>query len=252
VDFAAVHTCTKEEWILYLANWNVQGMGPANGPHCALLQLHRSLGMVPSFLEQKCFWKMMHGASSNFKHRSKGVLDAEMQKSFESYLPFAEAIQTPCKCCEKVEHRLQLTVCAYRIMKTLHIRPGNLKDLEAGHVDMLTRQIWIPNWKTTKNGMHLPLTEEVMGIILEALQLSSNDFFFHRCVEKHLTAALREAESVFDWPRGLVFTVHCLRHTGMCNEVGKIEQAVKQLVANVTGRTFDHYSAPLEKRLRHS
>ena len=58
---APAHTCTKEEWIFYLANWHRQGMGPANGPHCALLQLHRSLGMVPSFLEQKLFWRIWMG-----------------------------------------------------------------------------------------------------------------------------------------------------------------------------------------------
>jgi len=71
---AHAHTCTREEWILYLSNRNRQGMGPANGVHCALLQLHRSMGMTPSFLETKLFWKLMDGASSNFVRRPKGVI----------------------------------------------------------------------------------------------------------------------------------------------------------------------------------
>ena len=252
MPLAHAHTCTREEWILYLANWHRQRMGPANGPHCALLQLHRSLGMVPSFLEQKMFWKMMDGAGSNFVRRPKGVLDVSMQESFEAFLPFAKALEKPCGGCCRHTDRVALTLCAYKIMKILHIRPGNLKDMEVAHFDMVRRRVFIPKWKTEKDGIYLLLTEEVMALVLEALQLSPNDFLFHRCVDKHLTEALREAEVTFDWPRGLVFTVHCLRHTGMFNQVGKIEKAVKELVTSVTGGTFDHYAETLQKRVRRS
>ena len=250
VTAAPAHTCSKEEWVLYMANWHRQKMGPANGQHCALLQLHRSLGMVPSFLEQRMFWKMTYGASSNFVRVPKGVLDATMQASFLSYLPFAKAMERPCKGCGGHTNRIRLTEIAFEVMTRLHIRPGNLKDMEAKHVEVALGRIFVPNWKTTKDGIHLPLTRDVMQLLLEALTRSPNDYMFHRCVDKHMTEVLREAEVTMDWPRGLVFSVHCLRHTGMSNKVGKIESAVKQLVASVTGQTFDHYAEPLQKRVR--
>jgi len=172
------------------------------------------------------------------------------RESFEAFLPFAKELEKSCSGCAQHVKRVELTTIAYRMMKKLHIRPGNLKDMQVTDFNMTTREIFIPNWKQSKDGIHLPLREEVIHIALEALRLSPNDFLFHRCVAKHLTEALREAEVNFDWPRGLVFTVHCLRHTGMFNQVGKIEKAVKALVSSVTGDTFDHYAESLQKRVR--
>ena len=256
-DFADALSCTKQEWILYMANWLHQGMGPANGVHSALLQLHQRYDVLPSFLEGKLMWKVTKGASSNFKRVNKGCLSPPQQDDFSRFLRTCTSLDNDCPSCRGKPNVRRRTELAFDVMRNLPIRPDNLKGFELSHcayqAGAMVGQVFVKDWKTSTSGEWLPLTPGVLKLMLEAYELSGNVFLFPKCVGKHLTDALRESEGVFAWEPGLVYTVHCVRHTCMANADPFIQQAmaaVKKAVARVSATTYDGYTTPVEKRAR--
>jgi len=233
-------------------------MGPANGTHSALLQLHRRLLLLPSFLDGKFAWKLTKGAGSNHRKVDKGVLSKEMQTDFLLFLENeCLSVGDTCACCGKQPHVRQRFKLGAALMLSLNVRPGNLKDFTIHDFTFPNGaevgSVFVKNWKTKNDGETFPLTVKVLELALKSFELSDNDFLFPRCVARHLTDCLREAEGVFGWPEGLVYTVHCLRHSGMENADEFIKDAVaavKRAVTRVTGSTFDGYTKPLAKRSR--
>jgi len=257
-DFADAITCSKIEYVLFLANWREQGMGPARGTHCALLQLHRRFDVSPSFLDSRLMWKCTDGAGTNYKRSFKGVLTSEEQEQFDIFLDTCAACDDTCGSCHgkpALRRRIRL---GYKLLKQLPIRPGNLKDFEIAHFELQPGEeigrVFVKNWKTSRDGAWIPLPRDVLRSALEAYDLSDNVFLFPRCIDKHLTAALREAELVFEWPEGLVYTVHCVRHTCMTNAdeaVKGVTEAAKKALSGISTGVFDGtYALPLEKRTR--
>ena len=256
-EFVDALSCTKQEWILYMANWLHQGMGPANGVHSALLQLHQRYDMVPSFLEGKMMWKVTKGASSNFKRINKGCLSTDQQEDFSRFIWTCASLDDECKSCRGQPNVRRRTAIAFNVMKDLPIRPDNLQGFEisncAFQAGAMVGQVFVKDWKTSTCGEWLPLAPGVLRLMLEAYELSGNVFLFPKCVSKHLTDALREAEGVFDWERGLVYTAHCVRHSCMANAdpfIKRAMTAVKLAVARVSAKTYDGYTTPVEKRAR--
>jgi len=240
-----------------MANWMHQGMGPANGTHSALLQLHQRYDVLPSFLEGKFMWKVTKGAAANFKRVHKGVLCMSEQDDFARFIPTCSSLDDLCPTCRDKPNVRRRVGIAFDVMRRLPIRPDNLKGFEINHMVFLAGamvgQVFVKDWKTSTSGEWLPLTPDVLALMLEAYELSGNTFLFPRCVAKHLTDALREAEGVFDWVKGLVYTVHCVRHMCMANSDPFIQQAmaaVKKAVARVSATTYDGYTLPVEKRAR--
>jgi len=257
-DFVDAITCSKIEYVLFLANWREQGMGPARGVHSALLQLHRRFDVTPSFLDSKLMWKCTNGAGTNYKRSYKGVLSPEEQRQFGLFIDKCSTLDDNCGSCKghsSIRRRIRL---AYELMLLLPIRPGNLKDFQIVHFDLKPGEeigrVFVVNWKTGADGQWLPLPKAALALALEAYGLSDNIYLFPRCADKHLTAVLREAELVLEWPEGLVYTVHCLRHCGMQNAeeaVKEVTQAAKKALCRVSPGVFDGtYGLPLEKRVR--
>jgi len=257
-EFADAATCSHKEWIQFLVNWRMQGMGPANGTHSALLQLHRRLQLLPSFLDGKLAWKLTKGAGSAHTKVDKGCLSKEMQTELLQFMESeCVSLSDTCACCEREPQVRQRIKLGAALMLLLNIRPGNLKDFQIHDFTFPNGaevgSVFVKNWKTTNDGATFPLTLKVLELALQAFELSGNDYLFPRCIARHLTDCLREAESVFGWPEGLVYTVHCLRHSGMENANDFVKEAVaavKKAVTRVTGSTFDGYTKPIAKRSR--
>ena len=257
-DFVDAITCSKIEYVLFLANWREQGMGPARGTHCALLQLHRRYDVSPSFLDSKLMWKCTDGAGTNYKRSFKGVLTEGEQEQFNTFLGVCTTLDDCCGSCQgkpALRRRIQI---GFNLLKKLPIRPGNLKDFQVVHFELHPGEeigrVFVVNWKTSRDGKWLPLPRDVLALALEAYDISDNVFLFPRCIDKHLTAALREAEMVFEWPEGLVYTVHCVRHTCMTNAdeaVKEVTLAAKRALSGISPGVFDGtYTLPLEKRMK--
>ena len=78
----------------------------------------------------------------------------------------------------------------------------------------------------------------------------AREYLFPRCIAKHLERALRLAELIYEWPEGLVFTPHCLRHTFMAAQHAKVQAAVLELATGVTCSTANHYGRSNADRSR--
>ena len=257
-DFVDAVTCSKIEYVMFLANWREQGMGPARGTHCALLQLHRRFDITPSFLESRLMWKCTDGAGTNYDRSFKGVLTPEEQRQFGAFLGACGALQDCCGSCQSKPALRRRVRIAYELMLLLPIRPGNLKDFQIEHFELQPGEelgrVFVENCKTAKDGAWIPLPKAALVLALEAYDLSDNVYLFPRCVDKHLTEALREAEMVFKWPEGLVYTSHCVRHTGMQNTddaVKEVTRAARKALCRVSTGVYEGtYGLPLEKRVK--
>jgi len=249
-------SCTEEEYLQLLWNWLRQGMGPAKGLRSALLREQRRQGVEPSFLEKKIVKKATAAASSNATKTQTGVLDREMFRQWKAVLlktPLCE-FGVPCRTCKatmggaNMRERIAL---AGDFMRNVPVRPGNLQDLRSAD-DLWVKGLRACNVQRPKRDQQKQVSMSEKGRIIfkAALAKSSDQYLFPKCVAIHLDASLRFAEELFDWPRGLVFSANCLRHSCMTKKIRKVEQARAERDTGVTYRVAKGtYARPLQQRI---
>ena len=222
-------------------------MGPANGFRAALLQEHRMSGVTVSFLEKRDIKKMTAGAGSEGIKTDKGVLDEKMGNEFMDFMEYSDDddVSAACSCCVGgvPEHLRKQLVLSFETMKEATLRPGNLKDLMFG--DLLSwagRYVVNVRNPKVKGQNKIWAGDDMLRIFKEAREKTGKDYVFPRCIVKHLEAALRAAEMTYDWPEGLVFTPHCLRHTCISGKVRKMREALTVMETGITGSTTKMYA----------
>jgi len=250
---------TELEWLNFLVSWKQQGMGPVNGTAAALIQRQRMFGMSYSFLERPDIKKAMKGAQ-RCKHVDKGVLNNYMLDQLSElilYMVEMAPLGIPCRCCSgeatgftKLRQRLEL---ALRVMVEIPLRPDNLKDLQMTNLsfDGVSWILFIKHHKLYPEGGYEVVSPAGVQLLLRAQQLSDNEWLFDKCSMTHLAALLRVAEVFFGWPEGLVYSPHCLRHTGMTKKRQEIYNATVHYVAGISAGTFHGtYTVPSAQRRR--
>ena len=245
-------SCTEYEFVQFLWNWKKQGMGPARGISAALLLEQRKLGAQTSFLTSTLVKKLVKGAAANHTPMEKGVLDGGMVMQWRAATWEAGKAELgiPCSTCTGMKvstKRLRKwIVLAGDFMKEVAVRPGNLRDVR--DVDLLDEGFLnVLHPKRQQQG-RLIMSQRAVEIFKEALALSDNEFVFPRCIRYHLDLSLRWAECLYNWPLGLVFSPHCLRHTHIEGKAREVETKLKELLTGITGRTIAGYAVPLEVR----
>ena len=246
-------TCSKEEFVQFLWNWKKQKMGPARGVSAALLLEHRKLGEERSFLQSSLIKKAVKGAAANHVPSQKGVLDGGMVEQWHAATWAApkEELGIPCSTCSGKNLRTKILrkfiTLAGELMQHVALRPGNLKDLR--DADLLEDGFLVVQRPKRAQQERLLMSDKAMEIFKEALALSQNHYVFPSCIGYHLNLSLRWAEHLYDWPVGLVFSPHCLRHTHIERMAREVEDKCKSLVTGITGRTIAGYAVPLEVRV---
>ena len=235
-------TCTEDEFVQFLYNNDRQLRGSAEGVRSALILYHRAAG-VDSFLEKKGTTKLVRAADKSGTKFQKGVLSAEqigqVDLLIRSMWGGMELTCNSCKgrvCTEALCGALHLMLCS-------QLRPGNLKDVKVEHVGSApgASMLWVQNMKTAakgETGGEILLSDEAADILRGLVGTAVNGYYFPRCVSKHLDAALRKAELLYDWTAGLVFSPHCLRHTMMTAKKRAVEDAVIGVMCGVSGAVF--------------
>jgi len=234
-------SCSQNEFLLFLWNWLRQCKGPAKGFRAALLLEHRRRAIDPSFLETKLVKIATRAASTNAPKTSTGVLDRLMFRQWKAVLRQTppEEFGAPCKTCRAngVDPKLiNLRIAlAGDIIRNVPLRPGNLQDLRSADDLMLERAC---NLQRPKMGQQkqVPMSEKGRAAFLAAKRIGRNEYLFPKCIAAHLDRSLRFAEELFDWPRGLVFSANCLRHTCMTTKIRKIENARIEADTAITAR----------------
>jgi len=252
-------TTTELEWLNFLVTWKQQGMGPTNGTAAALIQRQRMFGYVPSFLEKPEIKKANKGAA-RCKAVDKGVLNPFMVEELINlilYLVDLAPLGLPCRTCRgeqsgftKLRQRLELAI---RVMIEIPLRPDNLKDLQMTNLtfDGVAWLLFVRHHKLHPEGGYEFASLQGVHLLLRAQDLSDNEWLFDKCTMTHLAALLRVAEGYFGWPEGLVYTPHCLRHTGMTEKRKAIEDATTRYVSGITASTFrGSYTVPVAQRRR--
>ena len=259
-------TCSEEEFWKFLYNWKLQGMAPASGVRSALLLEQRAMGgyflsgggfhALPSFLEKADVKLATKASGVNSAKVDKGVLDVTMHGQWQVLVLSSDDTDidcgAACRTClaNAVTHLRNQMLLAVRLMLAAPIRPGDLLNLRFAdllQLDTLQLNIFDPK----VNGHNrVPCGPDGVAIFLEAREYTSRDYVFPRCISKHLERSLRLAELMYEWPEGLVFTPHCLRHTFMAAQQAKVHSAVLELVTGVTCSTANHYGRTNADRTR--
>jgi len=234
-------------------------MGPAKGVRSALLLEHRKLGIGNSFLLTDVVKRATKGASANHVPSQKGVLSAGMLGEWAAMVestPFEE-LDIPCSTCSAFQWshakvRRMIVVAGY-FMFEVPIRPANLKDLRDADVLVPEGLVVIQRPKVeTKD--RLPLTQRALELFQHALAVRGpGEYLFPRCISEHLDCSLRLAEELYEWPQGLVWSPHCLKHSAVQHAAEGIQSAVLEFVTQTsTAVTQSTYLVPLAKRLKPS
>jgi len=198
--------------------------------------------------------KATAAASANAPKTNTGVLDREMFRQWKAVLRDAPLCEfgVPCRTCEankvgaNIRERIAL---AGDFMRNVPVRPGNLQDLRSA--DDL-KELRACNVQRPKRDQQKQVRMSAKGRIIfkAALAKSPNHYLFPKCVAMHLDASLRFAEELFDWPRGLVFSTNCLRHSCMTKKIRRVEQARAERDTGVTYRVAKGtYAKPLRQRI---
>ena len=241
-------------------------MAPASGVRSALLLEQRAMGgfflegggfhALPSFLESAVMKKATKASGVNSSKVDKGVLDATMIAQWQMLVRNSDDADLECgaacgtcrvNCVTHLREQMSLAV---RLMLAAPIRPGDL--LNFRFVDLLqldTLQLNILDPKVSGHN-RVQCGLEGLAIFSEARQYTTREYLFPRCIAKHLERALRLAELIYEWPEGLVFTPHCLRHTFMAAQHAKVQAAVLELATGVTCSTANHYGRSNAERTR--
>ena len=257
LDLVVPTSCSEGEFFQFLYNWKLQKMGPAKGIRSALLLEHRKLGIHDSFLLKDVVKRATKGASANHVPSQKGVLSAGMVHEWAALVdssPF-EDLNIPCESCglfgwtrAKVK---RMVIVAGFLMFELPIRPANLKDLRDADVLVAEGLVVIQRPKVeTKD--RLPLTPRIVELFQHAAAVrGAGEYVFPRCITEHLDVALRLAEELYEWPPGLVWSPHCLKHSAVQNAAGKVQDAVLEFVTQTSASVANAtYLVPLAKRLK--
>jgi len=250
--------CSHEEFIQFLVNWKRQGMGPAKGVHAALILEMRKLGADHTFLTLRSVRLAVKGASAQHVPSEKGIVDSVMMSEWEAatlQLPKESIGWGTCKTCgdtalypsmSKTKLK-QLVVLAGRLSKECALRGANLKDLQRSDDHGNVVHVLKPKRQQQK---WLIFSQQARDIFYTALSLSHNEFLFPRCIAHHLDLALRWAEYLYEWPPGLVFSPHCLRHTHMEQKGKEIEMKVKEFVFGISGGCINGYTRSVQERMK--
>ena len=252
-------TCSEDDFWLFLFHWKAQGMAPAAGVRSALLKEHTAMGgfflqdgsfygYLPSFLQKRDIMTATEASGANFVKVDKGVLDQVMISQWESLVSNCEDLDidagATCSTC-RLQHASNLRrqmVLAERLMLSAPLRPGDLKDLRfADLLHLETLQLNVLDPKVSGRN-RIPCGHEALAIFAEARGLTSSVYVFPRCIAKHLDRSLRLAEEIYEWPLGLVFSPHCLRHTYMAGQRDKILDVVTGVMSTVSAATYTTYS----------
>lgn len=259
VSAAQAVTCTEEEFTLFLWMWKEQGMGPANAFRAALLREHRAAGLTPSFLEKATIKKLVGAAGQSGRNVDKGVLTSDMFEKFSSFVSaLSPEVVQGCNGCrhDMATHGWAALRCrlilAARLMFEAPLRPSNLKDFRREHlvVHRKSAMLYVTALKTKPQGGWEPVSDEAVRVFTEACALAASEYVFPRCTPAHLTDLLRRAEVSLEWTPGLVFTAHCLRHSGMSRRGQEAAELVAATMGGVSVTTQRHYARPLGKRRR--
>jgi len=246
-------TCTEEEFILFLYERKQQGQAGARGVWSALKNLFLQNGVKTSFLDDKDVKKAVEGASANFYPVNKGVINDAQDNMLNSFIEECPDEQlgrcTWCRVKGTKDLRRKIRL-AKDLMKGVALRPGNLKDLEK--LDVIENHrpplLHIRNPKVKGKDKEV-ITSEGLKAWKEACRLADNEKVFPRCIDTHLTAVLRGAEVTYGWDQGLVFSVHCLKHTCITKLEQKVEDSKKNFLCGVgTSTRKNHYGKAIEKR----
>lgn len=257
-------TCSENDFWLFLYHWKAQGMAPAAGVRSALLKEHTAMGgfflqdgtfchQLPSFLQKDDLMTATEASGANFVKLDKGVLDEVMIAQWEALVTNCEDSEieagSSCgTCLRTVSNLRRQMILAERLMLAAPLRPGDLKGLRFADLLILEPlQINVLDPKVTGRN-RIPCGHAAVEIFAEARTLSSSEYVFPRCISKHLDRSLRLSEELFEWPFGLVFSPHCLRHTFMSGQRAKIADVVTGVISSISSSTFGTYARPNEER----
>ena len=202
---------------------------------------------LPSFLEKADLKLATKASGVNSAKVDKGVLDATMHHQWQMLVLSSDDADIDCGAAcgtclaNVVTHLRNQMILAARLMLAAPIRPGDLLNLRFAdllQLDTLQLNIFDPK---VHGHNRVPCGPDGVAIFLEAREYTSREYVFPRCISKHLERSLRLAELMYEWPEGLVFTPHCLRHTFMAAQHAKVQAAVLELATGVTCSTANHY-----------
>lgn len=236
-----VTTITRDEFIEFLFQWHELGKGPVKGVVAALKHRVRQGGKELGFLEDADIKKAMIGAASNSNKRDKSILSKEQLRVVSKFIKECEEEDLGnCSCdhhkefCSRDRLRAALLMYGYT-----PVRPFNVVEMQSCHLNDDESIIHVPHLKTAGGGPgDLPIEKKGVTLFKACAETSRNGYLFPRCVNQHLGHVLRKCEVKYGWGNGLVFSVYCLRHTGMERRKKKVEGALQELVSGITAGTF--------------
>lgn len=259
VEEADLTTMTEDEFVLFLADWKRQRMGPAEAFRSALVQLQRAVG-VHAFCEKKSVIKLTKGASNRRRH-DKGVLTGQQILRIVDDLEWGRLGSYACSKCTHPKTfweealRVEAIQCALIVHSQCTVRPHIFAELRKSSVFWRDGCFLIdPDEKVEGKHPVKLLSEEAGRRVGRLQQLAPRDFLFPACVMLHVNVALQRATQQHGWCDGLVVSPMMLRHTAHEEVARKIEAEVTALcVAALGGSSAQtqkaHYRKPHHLRI---
>jgi len=253
---ADVLSCSKEEFFSFLFNWKLQKKGPAGTTRSALVKQHDINGIHPSFLRDKDTMLAVEGAGANCEHVDKAVLSPEQRDVFLDAILYGpdEALGS-CALCKKngreANFRLRLQIEA-EFMWEVPIRLTDAGHLKVQHFNdsRRPRSVFVAGLKTAAHGGNIIVNDDGWSLFEAAAAFSTNDFLFPKCGAQHLGAVVQWCQATHEWEADLAWVAYSMRHTGMNKREKKVEEAVAELIHNVSRPVSKSYARPNSERRR--
>jgi len=253
---ADILSCTKEEFFSFLYNWKLQKKGPAGTTRSALVKQHDVHGIYPSFCRDRDTVLAVEGAGANCEHVDKAVLSPEQRDVFlDAVLYGPDEALGSCALCKKngcgADFRLRLQIEA-EFLWEVPVRLTDAGHLKLNHFNDSKRPRWVfvEGLKTAPHGGNIIVNDDGWDLFEAGAALTTNDFLFPKCGAQHLGAIVQWCQVTHEWEDDLAWVAYTMRHTGMNKRERKVEEAVSELIHNVSRPVSKGYSRPNSERRR--